>query len=194
MSSLRLARVLLVALAFSIPAFAQDAGSMPAPAAPAGFRADLIGVLSHVEQQTVSLEQAMPQTKFAWRPAKGVRSVSEAYLHIAEGIYELLGPTGHEMPADVKALSQAKKFETQTKDKNEVKTILTTAYAYARKAIAETSDADLDKTVSFFGRQMSERAVLLVLLSHCSEHLGQSIAYARMNGVVPPWNKPDHKD
>ncbi len=191
MSSLRLASVLSTALVFSIPAFAQDAGSMPAPAS---FRADITGVLTHVEGQTVSLEQAMPQAKFAWRPGKGVRSVSEAYLHIAEGIYELLAQSGHEMPADVKALSESKKWESQTKDKNEIKTILTTAYAFARKSIAETSDADMDKTVSFFGRQLSQRAVLLVLLSHCSEHLGQSIAYARMNGVVPPWSKPDHKD
>lgn len=184
MSALRLVSVMSVALAVSTPALAQDAGSAPAPA---GFRGDLIAVLSHVEHETITLEQAVPQSKFAWRPAKGVRSVADAYLHIAEAVYGIIGQTGREIPVDMKALLQAKK-------KDEIKDILTAAFAYAKKSISEMSDADLDKTVPFFGRQMSERAVLLVLLSHCSEHLGQSIAYARMNGVVPPWSKPDNKD
>jgi uncharacterized damage-inducible protein DinB len=184
MSVLRLVSVLSVALAVSTPAFAQDAGATPAPA---GFRTDMTGVLSYVEQETVSLEQAMPQAKFAWRPAKGVRSVAEAYLHIAEAIYGILGQTGREIPVDVKALLKAK-------NKDEIKTILTAAFAYARKSLAETSDADLEKMVPFFGRQMTLRSVWLVVLSHCSEHLGQSIAYARMNGVVPPWSKPGAKD
>jgi uncharacterized damage-inducible protein DinB len=185
MSTLRLVSVLSVALAVSTPALAQDAGSTPAPT---GFRADFIGVLSHIEHETVTLEQAVPQSKFAWRPAKGVRSVAEVYLHIAEAIYGITGQTGRVIPVDVKALMKATK-------KDDIKDILTAAFAYAKKSVSEMSDSDLDKTVPFFGgRQLSERAVLLVLLSHCSEHLGQSIAYARMNGVVPPWSKPDSKD
>ena len=97
------------------------------------------------------------------------------------------------MPADIKAL-MGPKFESQTKNKDEIKTILTTAFAFARKAIADTSDADLDSSVQFFGKTLSKRAVFLILFSHCSEHLGQSIGYARMNGVVPPWSKPSGKD
>jgi uncharacterized damage-inducible protein DinB len=191
MSRFHLATVFSLALALSTPAFAADAGSPPGPT---GFRGDAAGVLNHVEKQTVSLEQAMPQAKFAWKPAKGVRSVSEVYLHVAGGIYFLLSKTGREMPADVNALMQSKKWESQTTNKDEIKKILTTAYAFAQKAIVETSDADLDKTVDFFGMQVSERTVLLIILGHCSEHLGQSIAYARMNGVVPPWSLPGAKD
>jgi uncharacterized damage-inducible protein DinB len=89
---------------------------------------------------------------------------------------------------------QSKKWETQTTKKDEIKTILTNAFAFLGKAIDEMSDADLDKTFDFFGKQLSQRAALLGMVSHCSEHLGQSIAYARMNGVVPPWSKPDNKD
>jgi uncharacterized damage-inducible protein DinB len=191
MSRLHSATVFSLALALSTPAFAADAGSPPGPT---GFRGDAAGVLNHVEKQTVSLEQAMPQAKFAWKPAKGVRSVSEVYLHVAGGIYFLLSKTGREMPADVNALMRSKKWESQTTNKDEIKKILTTAYAFAQKAIVETSDADLDKTVDFFGMQVSERTVLLIILGHCSEHLGQSIAYARMNGVVPPWSLPGAKD
>jgi uncharacterized damage-inducible protein DinB len=49
------------------------------------------------------------------------------------------------------------------------------------------SDADLDKTVKAFGREMTQRRVLMIVQTHLHEHLGQSIAYARMNGITPPW-------
>ena len=191
MLSLRSATVLSLALAVSTPAIAADAGSPPGPG---GFRGDFLTALGRVEQQTISLEQAMPQAKFNWRPGKGVRSVAEVYLHIAGGIYFLTGQLGRETPADVQALMQAKTWETQTTKKDEIKTILTTAFAYLRKAVLETSDADLDKQVKMFGNDWSERLIFMAVQGHCWEHLGQSIAYARMNGVVPPWSKPDAKD
>jgi uncharacterized damage-inducible protein DinB len=191
MLSLRSATVLSLALAVSTPAFAADAGSPPGPG---GFRGDYLTALGRVEQQTISLEQAMPQAKFNWKPGKGVRSVAEVYLHIAEGIYFLTGQLGRETPADVQALMKAKTWETQTTKKDDIKTILATAFAYLRKAVLETSDADLDKQVKMFGNDWSERLVFMAVQGHCWEHLGQSIAYARTNGVVPPWSKPDAKD
>jgi uncharacterized damage-inducible protein DinB len=191
MSSPRLASVFSLALVLSTPAFAQDAG---APPGPAGFRGDALKGAGRVEQQIVSLEQAMPQAKFTWRPAKGVRSVAEVYLHVAGGIYFLTGMLGHAPPADVKALMESKKWESQTTKKDEIKAILTKAFDHYRQAILDTSDADLDKTVNMFGHDLSQRLVLMFVLGHCSEHLGQSIAYARINGVVPPWSKPDAKD
>ena len=191
MFGLRSATVLFLALAISSPALAADAGSPPGPP---GFRGDLLTSLSFLEKQVVSLEQAMPQAKFKWRPAKGVRSVSENYLHIAGGIYYLLGQLGREAPADVQALMKANKWESQTTNKDEIKTILTTAFAYARQAIVDTSDADLDKEVKAFGGDFHERLILMGVPFHSAEHLGLAIGYARMNGVVPPWSKGDVKD
>jgi uncharacterized damage-inducible protein DinB len=191
MSSLRLAAVLFLALPISTPVFAADAGSAPAVG---GFREDYLRALGRVQEQTLALEQAMPQKKFTWRPAKGVRSVAEVYLHVAGGIYFLAGQFGHEVPADVKALEAAKKWESQTTNKDEIKTILTASFDYLRKNVADMSDADLDKQVQFFGQPWSERLLLMAAQGHCWEHLGQSIAYARVNGVVPPWSKPDNKD
>lgn len=187
MSSRRLASVLSLAVVLSAPAFAQDAGSPPLPA---GFRGDYVKGLAYVEKEIISLEQAMPQAKFNWRPAKGVRSVAEVYLHIAGGIYFLAGQMGRQAPADAKSIDP-KKWDTQTTNKDEIKAILTKAFAFLRQAILDTSDADLDKTHQFFGNEMSERALFMTTLGHCWEHLGQSIAYARSNGVVPPWSKKD---
>jgi hypothetical protein len=103
----------------------------------------------------------MPQAKFTWRPAKGVRSVSELYLHIAGAIYFLTAKLGREAPANVQALMKASKWESQTTKKDEIKTILTTAFAYLRTAILETHDADLDKQIKFMGREVSGRLILM---------------------------------
>jgi uncharacterized damage-inducible protein DinB len=190
MSSRRFASVLSLAVVLSTPAFAQDAGSAPGPK---GFRGDYLGGIAYVEKEIMSLEEAMPQAKFTWRPAKGVRSVAEVYLHIAGGIYFLVGQMGRDMPADVKGMDP-KKWDTQTTKKDEIKAILTKAFAFLRQAVLDTSDADLEKTHKFFGNDMSERLLFMVIQGHCWEHLGQSIAYARSNGVTPPWSKPGNKD
>jgi len=190
MSSRRLASVLSLAVILSTPAFAQDAGSAPGPS---GFRGDYLKGLGMVEHQITSLAEAVPQAKYTWRPAKGVRSVAEVYLHIAGGIYFIAGQMGREAPADVKAIDP-KKWDTQTTKKEDIKAILTKAFAFLRQAVLDTSDADLEKTHKFFGNDMSERLLFMVIQGHCWEHLGQSIAYARSNGVTPPWSKPGNKD
>jgi uncharacterized damage-inducible protein DinB len=191
MLRLKSVNILFVALAFSSPAFAADTGT---PSVPPGVRGDMLLALGHIEQQMVALEQAMPQAKFTWRPGKGVRSVSELYLHVAGGIYFLTGQLGREAPADVQALMKEKKWESQTTKKDEIKTVLTNAFAYLRKTILETSDADLEKKVQFMGRDMSGRLILMATELHSMEHLGQAIAYARINGVVPPWSKGGAQD
>jgi uncharacterized damage-inducible protein DinB len=188
MSALRaVAAVLSLCVAF--PALAAD----PATPLPAGFRGDLIKLLSNVEKQTVALEQAVPQAKFGWRPAKEVRSVAEVYLHAAGSVYFFMGQLGREEPADVKALNAAKKWETQTTNKDEIKTILTNAFAFLRKAVLEANDADLEKTLQFFGNEFTQRGIYMLTYGHLQEHLGQSIGYARMNGVVPPWSMSEKK-
>jgi uncharacterized damage-inducible protein DinB len=186
MFRLRSATVLCFALVVSTPALGADAGIPPGPT---GLRGDLLMALGYIEQQTVSLEQAMPQAKFTWRPGKGVRSVSELYLHIAGAIYALTSKVGREAPADVQALMKADKWESQTTKKDEVKNILTTAFAHLRNAIREASDADLEKQVNLMGREVSARLALMATELHSMEHLGQAIAYARINGVVPPWSQ-----
>ncbi|HVP69179.1 MAG TPA: DinB family protein [Anaeromyxobacteraceae bacterium] len=180
----------LAGITFSGPVRGADATSPPGPS---GFRGDLLLSLARLEQQTLSLEQAMPQAKFSWRPAKGVRSVSELYLHIAGGIYFLASKLGREVPPDVQAIMKANKWESQTTKKEEISRVLTSAFAYLRNVILDTRDEDLDKKVQLMGNEVSTRLALMATQFHSWEHLGQAIAYARSNGVVPPWNKGEDK-
>lgn len=170
--ALPLAATALVAALTAVPA--QAAG---------GFKADLLQDLQGVSDQIVQLAQAIPAEKYTWRPAEGVRSIAEAYLHIAAGNYEILGFTPYHAagaPADLA------KFETSTSDKAQVVAALQKSFQATRETIEKIPDSALDKPVKP-GSKYTVRAALLGIPGHAHEHLGQEIAYARMNGVVPPW-------
>jgi uncharacterized damage-inducible protein DinB len=148
-----------------------------------GFIKDMVGQLDRVKGQITSLENTVPQDKFTWRPGEGVRSISEVYLHIAGSNYFLMSFTGVKPPANSRI------DEKGTTDKAKIADALKASFDWTKDAVSKFSDADLDKEVVMFGQKSSVRNVLLVLLSHLHEHLGQSIAYARTNGVVPPWTE-----
>ncbi|MGZ5380302.1 MAG: DinB family protein [Thermoanaerobaculia bacterium] len=160
-----------------------------APAAPAsGFRAEFLGQHAYGEKQILDLAEATPADKYGWRPGEGVRSISEVYIHIAGGNYFLLGFAGIKPPAGLD-----KEMEKNIAEKSKVIDELKKSFAHVRSGIAAMSDADLDKPVKMFGRDTTVRGVLLSVVSHEFEHLGQSIAYARTNGIVPPWTAEQQK-
>jgi uncharacterized damage-inducible protein DinB len=180
---MKISRLLPCALAlivFVVPAALAQA---PAAAAPAtGFRAEFLRQQDGVEKEVLGLAEATPADKYGWRPAPGIRSISEVYIHIVGGNYLLGGFAGFNAPG-----AMDKDMEKNVTEKAKVIEELKKSFAYLRAGIAATSDADLDKTVKFFGRDASVRGVLLTVANHEHEHLGQSIAYARMNGITPPW-------
>jgi uncharacterized damage-inducible protein DinB len=154
-----------------------------------GFRADLIGQVGFAQKQILDLENAIPDGKMAWRPNKEVRSISEVYSHIAFANYLVLKFAGVTLPEGISIASpeDATKWEKASTDKKVIREQLVKSFEFVKSSIGSMSDADLENMVDFFGQKMTVRSVLLGLLSHMHEHLGQSIAYARMEGVVPPW-------
>ena len=171
---------------------APTAAPAAAPSAKGAFQRDLLGVYSYNEKQVLQLEEAVPQSKFNWRPAPGVRSIAEAYLHIAFANYGLTKTaTGKEPPADAGWEMNPAKWDKKTTDKAEIKKVLEKSFAHVHEVISSLPDADLDKTVTFFGHDMSVRSVLIILVGHMNEHLGQEVAYARANKIVPPWSKDE---
>jgi uncharacterized damage-inducible protein DinB len=154
-----------------------------------GFRADLIGQLEYVQKQVLDLENAIPDAKFTWRPNKEVRSISEVYSHIAFANYMFAKLVGATLPEGIAITSFADetKWEKTSTDKKVIAEQLVKSFDFLKNAIKNMPDANLENMVDFFGNKMTERGILMVVLSHTHEHLGQSIAYARMQGVVPPW-------
>ena len=159
-------------------AFAQNAASRASK--PNGFRTEFIANLDDVQEKILSLANETPAEKFSWRPSKGVRSISEVYMHIAGSNYFLSTFIG------VNAPRTNGDMETKVTKKAEVIAELRRSFDHLRAA-ANTA-TDLDAPVKMFGRNTTKQGVLMTMLTHLHEHLGQSIAYARMNGVVPPWS------
>jgi uncharacterized damage-inducible protein DinB len=147
-----------------------------------GFRAEFLQDLDDVSKKIVELAGAMPASKYNWRPGPGVRSVSEVYMHIAGGNYLLATFAGAKPPS-----YDTRNLEKIT-DKARVIEELKKSFEYLRMVALQGSDADLDKPIKMFGNDTTHRGALMSALNHLHEHLGQSIAYARMNGVVPPWS------
>jgi uncharacterized damage-inducible protein DinB len=158
------------------------------------FTSDVIANLTRVGKQLVSLAEATPADKFSWRPTDEVRKVSEVYMHVVAAndfIPVLLGaapPKGVTIPE--KPFDLSPKLEAEVTSKDEVVARLRESFEYAAAALRTISPSDLDTESQAFGFPASKRAYVLILLSHAHEHLGQSIAYARSVGVVPPWNAP----
>ena len=160
--------------------------------APKSFAQDPLGGLwqgydgewRHVSQQLVALAEATPSEKFAWRPAPGVRSVSEVYMHIAMANFGLLSFTGPKMPADLKP--DAEKTVTS---KAEVISWLKRSLETVKQAHLAETPADLACKVRIDNRDATVDGMYLRIIVHDNEHMGQLVAYARMIGVAPPWSK-----
>ena len=169
------------------------AAQQQSPAPRAGIMGELMTDVAGVQKKLDGLAREMPQEKYDWRPAADVRSVSEVFLHVAGENYGIPAAVG--VPADpvtgLKATDFAAvtKFEKQQLSRDEMVQEIDRSFAYLLKAMKDTPNAKLDQKVTFFGHQMTRRAVWVAAVNHMHEHLGQAIAYARSNGVVPPWSR-----
>lgn len=154
-----------------------------AQAPPEGIWQGYDGEWRHVSRQLIALAEATPPDKFAWRPAAGVRSTSEVYMHIAIANFYLLSVTGPKMPADLK-----EGMEKTVTSKTDVISWLKRSLDAVKEAHLAENPKDLQRKVRIADRDATVDGMYLRIIVHANEHMGQLIAYARMTGVVPPWS------
>jgi len=154
-----------------------------------GYRSEVLAEVIIQEDKFTRLADAIPAEKYSWRPAPDVRSFAEIFLHVSAANYNVYKLVGTPPPAglDIKTL------EKSTTDKAKVIATLRDSFAHAKQAITSMPDADLDKSLDWFGGKNTERGILLFIVRHAAEHLGQSIAYARFISIVPPWTEDMQK-
>ena len=176
----------------------QDASSLKTE-----YLDDFAETCKHLDQ----LSQSIPANKYAWRPAAGVRSVSEVFVHIANGNFLLLSLTGVKLPAeyfpnlptdakgkpDTQAVfKRMGELEKTVTDKDAVTRMLKSSLDEVSNRFSQLTAAELDRPADFFGEKTTVRRIYLRIFAHVNEHYGQSVAYARVNGIVPPWSqKPE---
>jgi uncharacterized damage-inducible protein DinB len=154
-----------------------------------GYRSEILAEVMIQEDKFTRLAEAIPAEKYAWRPAADVRSVAEVFLHVSAANYNLYKLVGTPPPAGLDLQS----LEKSTTDKAKVVATLKDSFAHAKAAITAMPDSNLEKSLDWFGGKNTQRGILLFIVRHAAEHLGQSIAYARVVGTVPPWTEDAQK-
>ncbi|UCH65633.1 MAG: DinB family protein [Ignavibacterium sp.] len=175
-----LATLLLVAL---------NSDSKAVPQKQPVFVQEFIGQMSFIEGRLLELEGAIPQELMGWEPADLVRNTAQVFLHVADANYFLLTfITGEKMEGEFGAI------EKSTTDKEEIAKIIKKSFTTIKEAISKLTEDDLNKMVKTPFGELSIRSFMISILNHNHEHLGQAIAYGRMNGITPPWSaKQDSK-
>lgn len=168
--------------------------AMAAPAAPTDepadhtapsydMKAQALLDLERVQKKFVDLANAVPADKLTWRPSADSRSFAEVLLHVAGERYGILSLMGAELPAGL----DRKGFEKSTTDRARIIEELNKSWEFAQKTIQGMTNADFAKLLPKLGPQANAGDVVYILVADAHEHLGQSVAYARENGIVPPW-------
>jgi uncharacterized damage-inducible protein DinB len=167
--------------------------AVAAPLSAQGLMGEMHSDVNEVQKKLVDLAKAMPESDYNWRPGPGVRSVGEVFLHVASDNYLIPIMMGMPAPADTRIsatdMKSVEAFEKQKLSKDQIVAALEASFVHLHKAMGLTTDANLNEKVKFFGQDWTRQKAMVLTVTHLHEHLGQSIAYARSNGVVPPWSR-----
>ena len=175
--------------ALPAPVKAQD-GAAPNREAAIEVRKQFLADLDTLQSKFLALANAFPAEKYSWRPAQGVRSVGEAFMHVASEWY-VFAPMAYGAPRSPlipRGQDSFKKFESAS-TKSDVLKHLNEGFAYAKQQINAIDVSQLTGPRKLFGGDHTIVETSFAMTDDLHEHLGQLIAYARMNGVVPPWSK-----
>lgn len=175
---------LLVAVLLAQPMVAQEKAAPAKPAA-SGVRGDILRQIDGARDKLIALAEATPADKYTWRPNDKVRTTGEVFAHVAGGNYFIPTLWGVKPPEGV----DPRTFDKSANDKAKTIDTLKKSFEHVHKVIESASDADLDKAVKIFDHDGTVREGYMIIASHAHEHLGQSIAYARSVGIVPPWSQ-----
>jgi hypothetical protein len=180
----RLSTLIVLVLTLILPLGAQNRE---------GLMGDLIRDVTEVQTKIVGLAKAMPAAAFDWRPAKGVRSSGEVFMHVAADNYFMPAAMGMSAPAetgiDGKEYKTAAAFEKRTMTRDQIIAELEKSFGFLKASMTAVPDAKLDAPLDVFGQKTTSRGLWISATTHLHEHLGQLIAYARSNNVTPPWTK-----
>lgn len=162
-----------------------------APLHAQGLMADMHGDVRQVEQKLIALAKALPENTYAWRPT-GARSVGELFMHVAEDNYFIPVAMGKPAPAETGITEDFKTtvaYSSKPRTKEQIVAELEASFTHLHTAMSLTTDTNLGEKLKVFGREFTRQQLMIMTVTHLHEHVGQGIAYARSNNIVPPWSR-----
>lgn len=167
--------ITIIVLLFSVNVFGQGQ-----------LQKETAGNLTYTSGKVMQLAEAIPAEKYSWSPQEGVRSVAEVFAHIIGANYFFAMKLGAKTPEGVNMQTIEKDLTT----KEEISAALKQSYDVIIAAVKNAKDDALDDKVEYpFPGEFTNMSSILIAMSHSNEHLGQLIAYSRMNGITPPWSE-----
>ena len=143
------------------------------------------GFISNTAGKFVQLAEAVPAEQYDWRPESDTRSIAEVFAHTISSNYFFASQLGAEVPKNI----NMRNLENELNTKEKILAELKASFDFAQKAVMETKDDELATKVTYpFPGEFTNMSTVLILMYHTNEHLGQLIAYARMNDITPPWS------
>ena len=181
----------VAAASFTLAPMARAQQPMPDQATAVEIRSRFLSDLDSLQSKFLQLANAFPDDKYGWRPGPGVRSVAEVFMHVASEyyLYTPLAYGGTRSPVIPRQQGGLQTFEKSASAKSDVLKHLNDSFAYTKQQLNALTPAQITGTQKLFGRDMTIVETTLIMSDDLHEHLGQLIAYARMNGIVPPWSK-----
>jgi len=159
-----------------------------APAAaqmPTEFRDEFLAHFESSSAKVEALAEAIPEDLYTWSPGEGVMEIGHVYMHIARYNFMYLEENlGIPAPEDVDLATLE-----EIRGKGDVVAMLGRSVEHVRTHAGAMTADDLTAETVLYGRRVAGWAVLFQLLAHMNEHVGQSVSYARMNGIAPPWSR-----
>ena len=186
-SVVRLFSAAVFAAAAARPLAAQEAITRDAALE---IRKQFVADLDSLQSKFLQLANAIPEDKYSWRPGAGVRSIGEAFMHVASEYYVYTPMSYGAPPSPVVGHEQDsfKKFESMS-TKADVLKHLNEGFAYMRQSLTGLDPVAITGTKKLFGKDRTIAETTLIMSDDLHEHLGQLIAYSRMNGIRPPWSR-----
>jgi len=168
-----------------LPAEPTAAGAAQAQGVPPAFRVEFLHQFDQSMAKVIALAEAVPAGTYTRRPLPAVMPMAQMFAHIARFNYEY--------PARAMGISPPTGIDRDTlervAEKAKVIALLRRSADHVRNSVRQMPDAQLERMTTLYGRRVPQWAVLFHLIAHMDDHLGQSIAYARVVGVVPPWSQ-----
>jgi uncharacterized damage-inducible protein DinB len=156
---------------------AQISPDLPNPStAPNPLTATLSVFRSNMQDKIMKSAEAMPESKYSYRPTKDVRSFAEILTHVGDISYILCSNAkGDATPGTAAAKGS----------KTEIKAYLKGAFDYCDGVYSGFTDAHINDPANFFGFKTNKMFILTQVGNHDALHYGNLVTYLRLNGVVP---------
>src|SRR3984885_6889845 len=131
---------------------------------------------SNMQDKIMKSAEAMPESKYSYRPTKDVRSFAEILNHVGDISYILCSNVKGEAPP---AMAAAKS------SKAEITAYAKGVFDYCDGVYSGFTDAHLNAPADFFGVKTNKMFILTQVGNHDALHYGNLVTYLRINGVVP---------